>query len=104
MFNNIGGKIKGMAKTGFDIGVLISCVIGIVLIFGGISLDVGPLILFIGILVAALGCLFSWIGTVCLYGFGQLIENSDTIAEQLRQQAAKKMRAALNDEDDDEEE
>ena len=30
-----------------------------------------------GLLTAVVGSLFSWIGSLALYGFGQLVENSD---------------------------
>ena len=34
----------------------------------------------LGILIAILGPIIAWIASWILYGFGQLIENSDTIA------------------------
>lgn len=46
-------------------------------------------LIFAGILVAVIGALLSWVGAFILYGFGQLIENSDIIAEESRQSNAK---------------
>ena len=39
---------------------------------------------FVGILVIAIGSLFSWVGSFCLYGFGELIEKTTEIAENTR--------------------
>ncbi len=68
MYDNIGEKIKTVAiieAIGFLIAGIVFCTqglagLGIALIFGG--------------------ALFSWISSFVLYGFGQLIVNSDIIA------------------------
>ena len=74
MFNNIGGKIKTLAKVICWIGI-ISCIItGIVL------MAINDDFVLIGILTAVVGSLLSWISSFVLYGFGQLVENSDVIA------------------------
>lgn len=90
MFNNIGGKIKTLAK--------VLCVIGIVLsiIWGLITMSASAIALsrgndsefvvvisafLIGIFVAVIGGLLSWIGSFCLYGFGELIDKATEIAE-----------------------
>lgn len=72
MFDNIGGKIKTTAEVFCWIGIAVS-------FFGGafcISFDYGMMGLFMFLLVAGLGSLFSWIGSFCLYGFGELIEQT----------------------------
>ena len=76
MFNNIGGKIKGLAIIIFAIGLIISFSVGFVLIKNGNSSR--------GILVIILGSLISWISVFTLYGFGQLVENSDILVEETR--------------------
>ena len=73
MFNNIGGKIKALAIIIFVIGLIISFSVGFVLIKNGDSSR--------GILVIILGSLISWISVFTLYGFGQLVENSDKLVE-----------------------
>lgn len=40
----------------------------------------------IGILVAILGSIISWASTIALYGFGQIVENTDTIAKHSKTQ------------------
>lgn len=98
MFTNIGAKIKGLAKVGCWVGIVGCIFAGVVLLFTEeefIPIALG---------VAVGGGLASWIGSWFLYGFGQLIENSDVIAahyqkintseEQRQQQQVKKDRQA----------
>lgn len=69
MFDNIGGKIKVLAQVVCWLGIIISVFLGLINFENG------------GIIVIILGSLFSWVGSFTLYGFGQLIENSDTLVE-----------------------
>ena len=76
MFDNIGGKIKKLTQVICWIGMITSVLVGFVIMsrpYGGIA---GVII---GVIVAAAGCFVSWIGSFFLYGFGQLIENSDIL-------------------------
>ena len=72
MFENIGKKIKGLASVVTWLGVLMSFVIGII-IFN--SVDSG----FLAFVIILGGSLISWISSFFLYGFGQLIDNSDKL-------------------------
>lgn len=69
MFDNIGGKIKVTAQIVCWVGIIISVILGL------ISFENG------GIIVIILGSLLSWVGSFALYGFGQLIENTDILVE-----------------------
>lgn len=69
MFSNVGGKIKGLAQVITWIGIVASVIGGIVLM--------SKVSFIVGLLTAVVGSLFSWIGSLALYGFGQLVENSD---------------------------
>lgn len=73
MFNNIGSKIKALAKVICWIGIIAS-------IIGGIGCIVADedMILY-GLLIAIFGSLFSWIGSFFTYGFGELIDNSSKL-------------------------
>jgi hypothetical protein len=75
MFDNIGGKIKTLAKIICWLGIIISVISGMVLI--GIS---G----LVSVLTIIAGSLTSWIGSFSLYGFGELIEKTTEIAENTR--------------------
>ena len=76
MFNydNIGGKIKSWA-------IWIFIVEAIAAIIGGITLIGNDDILY-GFLAIVFGPIAAWVSSWLLYGFGQLIENSDIIAEE----------------------
>lgn len=79
MFENIGSKIKTLAK--------IICAIEIVLfaLFGlgtAISLFVRDEMVsgvLLGIFYCGIGILSAWISSIFIYGFGELIDNSRTI-------------------------
>ena len=75
MFDNIGGKIKTLAKVICWTGIIVSCLCGIILI--GINTNTA----FIGFMVLIIGSFSSWIGSFMTYGLGQLIENSDKLVE-----------------------
>lgn len=82
MFEDIGNKIKFLAKTLCCLGVIASLILGGYIIADGISENsVGRT--YSGILTATLGSLFSWIGNFIIYGFGQLVENSDKLVEKM---------------------
>lgn len=71
MYTNIGEKIKTLAKVLFVIGLVVSLIYGVLLLN---SRDVLR-----GTLCIVIGGLSSWVSTFVLYGFGQLIVNSDKI-------------------------
>ena len=79
MFNNIGKKIMGLAKFITWMGFAASIIGGIAMI-----IDDEDLIL-PAILVIVAGCLASWIACFLLYGFGQLIHNSEECKNLLKQ-------------------
>lgn len=75
-YDNIGGKIKNMAVWVFRIEAIAAVITGIALM--GTDKD---LILY-GLLFLLVGPIIAWVSSWLLYGFGQLIENSDIIAEE----------------------
>ena len=78
MFDNIGKKIKVVASIYCWIGIIASIILGILVISEGEDL--------IGWVVIVAGSLFSWISSFALYGFGQLIDNSDIQTDIMRQE------------------
>ena len=76
MFDDIGGKIKALAKVTCGLGIAAS-IIGAFALWAQNS-SYNPT-MFAGVLVLVLGSLASWIGSFFTYGFGQLIENTNTI-------------------------
>ena len=76
MYDNIGEKIKDLAKASFIVAAIAEVITGIALIATDEDLiGYGLLVMFVGPIVA-------WVSSWLLYGFGQLIENSDIIAEE----------------------
>ena len=81
MFNNIGGKIKGLAEIVCGVGSVVCVAFGIMLVVDGAHVT--------GLLYALLGPLLCWIGCFTLYGFGHLIDNNDEMLEYARYAAKK---------------
>ncbi len=73
MFDNIGDKIKMLAKVICLAGIIISLIAGIALMSNGSG--------GFGFLTIVVGALLSWVGTFVLYGFGKLVENSDIMVQ-----------------------
>lgn len=72
MFDNIGFKIKRLAKFYCFVGMIISAIVGIVFM-----VIVEEIVISLLIIIA--GSFGSWLICFFFYGFGQLIENSDYI-------------------------
>ena len=91
MFSNIGRKIKVLAKVFCWLGIIGSIVIGVLMISGSsyftaISGNLGDDVAafaagspgaFGGIIFIIIGSLVSWISSFALYGFGELVDNSE---------------------------
>lgn len=81
MFENIGGKIKNLAKILCWVGIIISVIFALAM-FGSYGGAAGIIYLFLGPLMA-------WISSFCLYGFGELVENSCRISCYIQKKEAK---------------
>lgn len=81
MFDNIGSKIKTVATTIAWLGIIGSIIIGIIIIAeANDSYYPSATETLSGWLVIIVGSLSSWVSSFTLYGFGQLIENTDIIS------------------------
>ncbi len=84
MFSNIGGKIKGFAKFLCWFGIILSVVRGIQDIFSAADYDpFSAASVISGLIAMCIGAVCSWLASLVLYGFGQLVENSDDIKRRL---------------------
>ena len=91
MYDNIGGKIKVVAVAGCILGIIASLIVGISLISqSSYYTQTAPM----GWIVIIVGSLASWLGSFCLYGFGELIEKTGANNEALVK--IEKELAALN--------
>lgn len=80
MFDNIGGKIKGLAVLICSIGIIASVLYGIVLIsdaYYDIERIIGCLFIFVVPLLA-------WLSSCGIYGFGELIEKTCGIHDMMQ--------------------
>ena len=75
MFDNIGKKIKILAYVLTWVGIIASVITGIAMMNSFESI-----VKTIGLIVLIVGSLLSWASSFIIYGFGQLIENTDIIA------------------------
>ena len=86
MFDNIGRKIKYIARIGFWTGIIFSVIMGLIFMSDGIS---GALFYF------AFCPLVSWVASIFVYGFGELVDNSAESKKHLKYLAdAERKRAA----------
>ena len=77
MFNNIGGKIKTIATCFTWISMILDVILGIAMIILDQNLRI------YGLIFLFVGPISSWIWMSFLYGFGQLVENSDILVDEL---------------------
>ncbi len=83
MFSNIGEIIKIMARVAFWVATILCIIIGIV------SWVIEEKNIIMGLYPIIVGLLSSIFGSILLFGFGQLIVNTDIIAEQSGRQNEK---------------
>ena len=78
MFENIGKKCKSLAELLCWIGIFVSVIGAIVIIFIGVDENVDELTVF-GIVFLIVGPLLSWVSSFFMYGFGELIDKTSDI-------------------------
>ena len=83
MYDNIGGKIKGLAKWTFIVEA-----IGLIIAAMFIMVDDEDMIP-VGLLAMIVGPLVAWISSWVLYGFGEIIDKLCEIANNTRGGATK---------------
>lgn len=79
-YNDIGKKIKRLAKVLFYIAAVLWILVGIVNMLSGKELILK------GLLIAILGPLLSWIGSWMTYGFGEIIDKLCDIERNTRKE------------------
>lgn len=88
MFNNIGSKIKTLAKVLFWLGLLAAIMVGVLEILQAVgntnnetSEKVTGILVGVGIIVG--GFVVSWLSNFLLFGFGELIDSNQKILQLL---------------------
>lgn len=76
MFDDIGVKIQTVAKTVAWLNIALSFVAGLVVLFlAFLDLEYFFVRVLMAIIVVIVGCLISWLSSIALYAFGQLVED-----------------------------
>ena len=88
MYNNIGKKIKGLAQIIAYGGIFLSCLIGIALSLGFLADDNFSGSPLIGIAIAFAGSLICWLSGFFTYGFGELVDQTTEINQNLKTRKA----------------
>ena len=81
MFNDIGKKIKSLARILCVLGITASVLLGAAAIVGMNSFNIPNITASLsntayGILIAFVGSIFSWVSNFVLYGFGELVDKT----------------------------
>lgn len=76
MFGNIGGKIKIVAKVFCWIGIVAFLIVGLFFVIESQQDWFNKWMLGYGIAFIIAGPLISWLGSILMYGFGELIEKN----------------------------
>lgn len=81
MYNNIGQKIKTLAKGICICIAVVWIIIGFSLILNRYS---SPFVRLMGLLIILIGPLFAWVNSFLLYGYGELIEQNAEIRKEIK--------------------
>ena len=81
MYEEIGKKIKILARIIFVLGFIGSLIFSIIYIKNGTNNASDMEIAFKGILVFLIGVILAWVSTFVLYGFGELVDKVCDIAD-----------------------
>lgn len=81
MYENVGAKIKGLASGIAGLGIVFSIIIGFVLCI------LNRYTIFLGLIIAVVGSVISWLGSLFMAGFGELIHQTTEINAFLRQKS-----------------
>ena len=84
MYNNIGRKIKILAKVIACILAAASAIIGVEMIVGGLQYGKNLQMIGTGMLYIGAGSVAAWLSSFVLYGFGELIERVCRIDDHIR--------------------
>lgn len=82
MYQNVGKKILTLANTLCIIGIVISCIAGLAILVSDEDMFL------VGLLAAGIGSLSSWLGSLLLAGFGELLVTTAEIRDMMKSSAS----------------
>lgn len=80
LYENIGEKIKALGKIVFGLGIAIFSLSGLI-VFIGLVGSMGFVAFLMGVGIIAVGIITAYISSMFLYGFGELISNSQKMVD-----------------------
>lgn len=88
MFEEVGKKIKGVAKVFCWIGIITSFLIPLNIVLNMLNESHGSkgekvISLIICMAVLIIGPILAWLSSLVLYGFGELVDKADSIDNKL---------------------
>lgn len=86
MFDNVGGTLKGLAKIICWLGIILFVIFGLVQCADEYADDED---MTAGFLTSTVGSVVSWLSSLGLYAFGELVERVSSIDEKLGANKAK---------------
>lgn len=75
MYNNVGKKIKGWASINCVLGIIFSLIVAIYIF----KVNDSGLFKVIALFVLLVGSFLSWLGSLCLYAYGELVDKVTSI-------------------------
>ena len=86
MFDDIGEKIKSLAYAVFCVGIISS------IIYGFVMAGTDENLILLGFVIIIAGSLISLMSSYIIYGFGQLIENTDQLVQNAKVSTTNKLK------------
>ena len=90
MFRNIGRKIKSFASLFCWLGMIACVIVGGTMLTDRYSASVGIIIMIAGLLL-------SWVASLLLYGFGELVDTAMEISNKLDCHSARMLMSGSSD-------
>ena len=87
MFEKSGKKIKAVAEAWFWLGTILSVIAAFICLFESITEDL-PIFILYGLFLLIGGPFFTWVSTLFLYGFGELIDSNQKLSESIEDELA----------------
>lgn len=83
MFKNVGKKIKKLAKVVFIVGIIVFTIVNLFvsIIIGKIIYAPAGFVVLLIFGIAIAGVILTYISSLFIYGFGELIDNSQKLAK-----------------------
>ena len=76
MFEDVGKKIKSVAKGYFAVMLVVGIIAGIVMLVIGLDSYNGDTLICVGVITAIATPVFAWLSALLMYGFGEIVDTA----------------------------